>query len=100
MDALLRLSAGFSLHAALAGSASHFSAGETGRSYANPVLDLDFPDPATITTADGTTYVYATQGTNGGEATLNIRVARSGDLSSWTLLGDALPVKPAWASKT
>ena len=68
--------------------------------YTNPVLDLDFPDPATLTTADGTTYVYATQGTNGGESTLNMRVASSTDLVKWTLLGDALPVKPAWASKT
>ena len=70
------------------------------RSYANPVIDLDFPDPAILTAADGMSYVYATQGTNGGESTLNIRVARSGDLTNWTLLGDALPVKPAWASKT
>ena len=69
-------------------------------SYANPVLDLDFPDPATLTAPDGTTYVYATQGTNGGESTLNIRVASSTDLTKWTLLGDALPVKPVWASKT
>lgn len=68
--------------------------------YSNPVLDLDFPDPATLTLADGTTYVYATQGNNGGEAMLNIRVASSTDLVRWTLRGDALPVKPAWASKT
>ena len=68
--------------------------------YANPVLDLDFPDPATLTMPDGTTYVYATQGTNGDAATLNMRVASSTDLVTWTLLGDALPVKPAWASKT
>ena len=68
--------------------------------YANPVLDLDFPDPATLTAPDGTTYVYATQGNNGSETTLNIRVARSTDLTKWTLLGDALPVKPAWANKT
>jgi arabinan endo-1,5-alpha-L-arabinosidase len=69
-------------------------------SYANPVLDLDFPDPATLTTPNGTTYVYATQGNNGGTTTLNIRVARSNDLTKWTLLGDALPTKPVWASKT
>lgn len=68
--------------------------------YTNPVLDLDFPDPATLTLPDGTTYVYATQGTNGGDATLNIRIARSPDLVTWTLVGDALPTKPTWASKT
>ncbi len=68
--------------------------------YSNPVIDLDFPDPATLTTADGTTYVYATQGNNGGPATLNMRVARSKDLVTWTLAGDAMPVKAPWATKT
>ncbi len=69
-------------------------------SYVNPVLDLDFPDPATLTTADGMTYVYATQGSDGGTGMFNLRVARSDDLINWRLLGDALPVKPSWASKT
>ncbi len=68
--------------------------------YTNPVIDLDFPDPATLTEPDGTTYVYATQGSNDGGAMLNLRVAKSADLTHWTLLGDALPVKPVWASKT
>ena len=86
--------------AILAGCAGPLTGDRAMTTYTNPVLDLDFPDPATLTAADGMTYVYATQGTNGGEATLNIRVARSTDLANWTLLGDALPVKPAWASKT
>jgi arabinan endo-1,5-alpha-L-arabinosidase len=30
----------------------------------------------------------------------NIKLARSRDLVHWTQLGDALPVKPAWASRT
>ena len=68
--------------------------------YANPVIDSDFPDPATLTTRDGTTYVYATQGVNNGGAMFNIRVAKSTDLVRWTMLGDALPVKPVWASRT
>ena len=69
-------------------------------SYANPVLDVDFPDPATLVAADGFTYVYATQG-NGVDGTMhNLRVARSRNLTEWTLLGDALPQKPGWASKT
>lgn len=68
--------------------------------YTNPVIDLDFPDPATLTARDGSTYVYATQGNNDGGAMLNIRIAHSPDLVHWTMLGDALPVKPAWASKT
>jgi arabinan endo-1,5-alpha-L-arabinosidase len=88
------------LAAATAGCAAPLAGDRPATSFANPVLDLDFPDPATLTDAGGTTYVYATQGNNGGEATLNIRVARSTDLANWTLLGDALPVKPAWASKT
>jgi arabinan endo-1,5-alpha-L-arabinosidase len=65
--------------------------------YANPVLDTDFPDPAVIRARDGYYYVYATQG---GDPIRNIQVARSADLVNWTLVGDALPVKPSWASKT
>ena len=30
--------------------------------YPNPVLDADFPDPATLRGDNGYTYVYATQG--------------------------------------
>ena len=63
--------------------------------YANPVLDTDFPDPAVLKARDGFHYVYATQG-NGA----NIQAARSRDLVSWETIGDALPVKPAWASRT
>lgn len=65
--------------------------------YSNPVLDSDFPDPAVIRAEDGYFYVYATQT---GEPWINIQVARSADLVSWELLGDALPVKPEWASRT
>jgi arabinan endo-1,5-alpha-L-arabinosidase len=68
-------------------------------SYANPVLDTDFPDPAVLKASDGFYYVYATQGGE-GEALHNIQVARSTNLVDWERLGDALPVKPAWASQT
>jgi arabinan endo-1,5-alpha-L-arabinosidase len=68
--------------------------------HANPVLDRDFPDPAVLQAADGSYYAYATQGDDGSGAMRNIQLARSGDLVSWEPLGDALPVKPAWASKT
>jgi arabinan endo-1,5-alpha-L-arabinosidase len=68
-------------------------------SYANPVLDGDFPDPAILAAADGSYYAYATQTERGGRM-INLQVARSDDLVSWKLLGDALPEKPAWASKT
>lgn len=67
--------------------------------YQNPVLDSDFPDPAVLRTADGYYYAYATQGRNDGQM-LNIQAARSRDLVRWERVGDALPVKPAWASQT
>ena len=62
-------------------------------------IDSDFPDPAVLRTADGWYYVYATQGDVDGR-TQNIQTARSRDLKAWTRVGDALPVKPAWASQT
>lgn len=61
-------------------------------------IDSDFPDPAAIE-ADGYYYVYATQGEHDGRMQ-NIQVARSRDLVRWERVGDALPVKPAWASQT
>ena len=67
--------------------------------YSNPVLDQDFPDPAVLKAADGFYYAYATQG--GAEGAMrNVQVARSRDLVAWEPLADALPQKPAWASKT
>jgi arabinan endo-1,5-alpha-L-arabinosidase len=67
--------------------------------FANPVIDADFPDPAILKAPDGFYYVYATQ-TDRNPPTVNLQVARSSDLVRWDLLGDALPVKPAWASMT
>lgn len=67
--------------------------------YRNPVIDADFPDPAVLRAADGFYYVYATQSDQDGPMR-NIQVARSRDLVRWERLGDALPVKPAWASRT
>jgi arabinan endo-1,5-alpha-L-arabinosidase len=69
------------------------------RTYSNPVLDEDFPDPAVIQTPDGTYYAYATQTLRDGQW-INIQVARSVDLVHWEHLGDALPEKPGWASTT
>jgi len=68
-------------------------------SYSNPVLDVDFPDPTVIRAADGAYYAYGTQTERDG-AMLNIQVARSADLARWETIGDALPAKPAWASRT
>ena len=65
----------------------------------NPVIDSNFPDPAALKAPDGYYYVYATQGEVDGKMQ-NIQVARSRDLAKWERIGDALPVKPQWASKT
>lgn len=67
--------------------------------YANPVLDADFPDPTVIRARDGYYYAYATQTRRAGRL-LNLQVARSADLVHWTHLGDALPTKPVWADTT
>jgi arabinan endo-1,5-alpha-L-arabinosidase len=69
------------------------------RTYQNPVLDSDFPDPAVLRARDGYYYVYATQGSHDGRMH-NIQAARSRDLVTWERLGDALPTKPGWASRT
>lgn len=62
-------------------------------------IDSDFPDPAVLRAEDGTYYAYATQSRVDGRM-VNIRIARSRDLARWEHIGDALPVKPAWASRT
>jgi arabinan endo-1,5-alpha-L-arabinosidase len=67
--------------------------------FTNPVLDADFPDPAVLKAPDGFYYAYATQGEREGRK-VNIQVARSRDLVRWRWLGDALPAKPVWASRT
>ncbi len=84
----------FLLAMALAGCATAPPQSDVA-TFDNPVLDEDFPDPAVLRARDGTYYAYATQ--SGGR---NIQVARSTNLVDWRLIGDALPVKPAWASKT
>lgn len=67
--------------------------------YANPVLDTDFPDPTVIRAGDGTYYAYGTQTKHDG-SWINIQVASSSDLVHWRYLGDAMPAKPRWASAT
>jgi arabinan endo-1,5-alpha-L-arabinosidase len=69
------------------------------RTFTNPVLDSDFPDPAVLKAPDGFYYAYATQTERGGKW-VDIQVARSRDLVDWDYLGDALPAKPGWASRT
>jgi arabinan endo-1,5-alpha-L-arabinosidase len=72
---------------------------DTRATFANPVIDSDFPDPAILRAKDGYYYVYATQTERDGRW-INLQVARSRDLVAWEPLGDALPAKPAWASRT
>jgi arabinan endo-1,5-alpha-L-arabinosidase len=85
--------------AALAGSAAPLVETRPDPSYVNPVIDADFPDPAVLKVPDGYYYAYATQSGSEG-AMRNIQVARSTDLVRWEMLPDALPAKPAWASRT
>ena len=66
------------------------------RTYLNPVLDQDFPDPAVLKADDGFYYAYGTQTLRGGKW-INIQVTRSADLVHWEHVGDALPDKPEWA---
>jgi arabinan endo-1,5-alpha-L-arabinosidase len=82
--------------ASCATPASH----DPATTYANPVLDRDFPDPAVLKAADGYYYAYGTQGPDADGRMINIQVARSRNLVEWQHLGDALPTKPRWASAT
>lgn len=80
------------------GSAVEARRAPQGSTYANPVIDADFPDPDVMRAPDGLYYAYATQ-TQKDDRWINIQLARSADLVHWRYLGDALPVKPAWAAK-
>jgi arabinan endo-1,5-alpha-L-arabinosidase len=75
------------------------TAPEPSATFANPVVDSDFPDPAILRARDGYYYVYATQTERDGKW-INLQVARSRDLVAWEHLGDALPARPGWASRT
>ena len=91
-----RLLAAFTIAAlcSTAGSAKDRPAAE-----AKPAIDADFPDPAVLKAPDGFYYAYATQTEREGKW-VNLQVARSRDLKRWQWIGDALPSKPKWASKT
>jgi len=74
-------------------SAASVSASPTGPDPTAPVIDEDFPDPDVVP-VDDAWLAFAT-----GMSGLNIRVATSPDLQSWTVeRRDALPTLPAWAS--
>jgi arabinan endo-1,5-alpha-L-arabinosidase len=97
--AMRRLALSLLLLLALPGCATTARHELDAATYENPVLDSDFPDPAVLRAADGFYYVYGTQSEYDGRM-LNIQIARSRDLVRWERLGDALPVKPSWASRT
>ncbi len=61
------------------------------KTYTNPVLHYDFPDPFVLQD-NGVYYVYATNA-----AGKNIQEAHSTDLVNWELLTDAMPALPSWA---
>ncbi len=84
---------------ALSSCATPLGRAPVAATYSNPVLNADFPDPAVVRAPDGFYYAYATQTEIAGKW-VNIQLARSPDLITWQHLGDALPAKPGWASKT
>jgi beta-xylosidase len=72
-------------------SAINHTTGTTMKTFQNPVLQSDFPDPSIIRVRN-TFYAYATNA-----AGKNIQAARSTDLVNWEMLPDALPALPSWA---
>jgi hypothetical protein len=60
--------------------------------YQNPVHAADVPDPFVLRSG-AAYYAYATH-----RGLANIQILRSTDLVSWTDLGTALPLLPAWAT--
>ena len=85
---------GASNMAGAVGALSHASSpclslgGGTGR----PVYPFDFPDPF-VMRVGRTYYAYATNSAAG-----NIQIVRSSNLSTWTVVGDALPHLPTWSA--
>ncbi|TGD83286.1 glycoside hydrolase family 43 protein [Hymenobacter wooponensis] len=71
----------------------------TSTTYTNPIWNDDFPDPTIIRAEDGFYYAYGTQTKREG-IIINLQIARSTDLLHWDYLGEGLPEKPIWASKT
>lgn len=66
--------------------------------YTNPVLDLNFADPAVIKASDGYYYAYGTNTEVNGKF-VHIQIRKSKNLTDWEDAGDALPLKPTWADK-
>lgn len=73
------------------GTTTTTAGSSSGKTYTNPVLHSNFPDPFVLQD-NGTYYSYATNG-----AGRNIQMATSTDLVDWTISGDAMPALPSWA---
>lgn len=78
--------------AALAGGQEPMTASQPTRTYTNPVIPEDFPDPF-ILTVGKTFYAYATNNARNQ----NVPYQTSSDLVHWTPGGDAMPQLPRWA---
>jgi len=63
-----------------------------GASYRNPVVARDFPDPFVLR-EETAYYAFATNA-----AGSNVQASTSTDLVHWTVLPDALPNLPSWAT--
>lgn len=74
------------------------SHGYAQATYSNPVHTADFADPTVIKGHDDFYYAYATN-TSFDNEFYNIQVAKSSNLTDWTIIGDALPDKPKWADR-
>jgi arabinan endo-1,5-alpha-L-arabinosidase len=61
--------------------------------FANPVIDQDFPDPDVLKVGD----VYYAYATGNFDAKISIQTAQSQDMIDWEMLPDAMPTFPAWA---
>jgi beta-xylosidase len=58
--------------------------------FVNPVFDRNFPDPDVLKVGD-TYYAYATESDG-----MTVQTAKSTDLVSWELVGNAMIVLPGW----
>ena len=67
------------------------------RSYTNPIINSNAPDPTVIRAKDGYFYLYATE-----SAIKNVPIYRSKDLVNWAYVGTAFTAKtrPTWEPMT
>jgi beta-xylosidase len=72
-------------------AAQHAIAAPAARTFTNPVVDANFPDPG-ILKVGGTYYAFAT---NSRGRTVPVRT--STDLAQWSATSEALPALPGWA---